>query len=335
MCSWLCNFLHDRKQSVCIGSSVSPPLSVSSGIPQGSVIGPLLFLIYFDSLTRTIHDLYGVRGIKLFADDAKIYDSNAQSLQLSLQKVVSWLQDHQLRIAVNKCFTLNISKHKFDTPPVFQINNTTVQNTESMKDLGIIISDNLKWHNHINYLYNKAALSSYHILKSFRTKNIWVLKKLFITYTRPIVEYNTPVWSPYLSNDTSKIESIQRSFTRKAFLRCGIPFTSYEDRLDKLQLDSLEKRRLLNDLYLMFKIMNNLCSIPFDTYFSLINSPYNLRRNSLQIDTKYKLKSKTLQWSEMFFNRVVKLWNGLPDNVVTAPNLNTFKARLRKIKHQL
>ena len=85
----------------------------------------------------------------------------------------------------------------------------------------------------------------------------------------------------------------------------------------------------------MFKIMNNLCSIPFDTYFSLINSPYNLRRNSLQIDTKYKLKSKTLQWSEMFFNRVVKLWNGLPDNVVTAPNLNTFKARLRKIKHQL
>ena len=233
--------------------------------------------------------------IKLFADDAKIYDSNAQSLQLSLQKVVSWLQDHQLRIAVNKCFTLNISKHKFDTPPVFQINNTTVQNTESMKDLGIIISDNLKWHNHINYLYNKAALSSYHILQSFRTKNVWVLKKLFITYTRPIVEYNTPVWSPYLSNDTSKIESIQRSFTRKAFLRCGIPFTSYEDRLDKLELDSLEKRRLLNDLYLMYKIVNKICSIPFSTYFSFINCPYNLRRNSLQIRTNFNIKSKTLQ----------------------------------------
>ena len=89
----------------------------------------------------------------------------------------------------------------------------------------------------------------------------------------------------------------------------------------------------------MYKIVNNLCSIPFDTYFSLTNSPYNLRRNSLQIRTKYNLKSKSLQWSEMwskmFFNRIVKTWNDLPDNVVTAPSLSTFKVRLHKIKNKL
>ena len=335
VCAWLTNFLSNRKQSVCVGSSVSPPLAVYSGIPQGSVIGPLTFLIYFNGLTKTVDSVYGVRGIKLFADDAKFYDSDSQSLQISLEQVISWLQDYQLELAPHKCFSLNIFNHKLHTPPVFNIDNTPLQNKEFIKDLGILISDNLKWRNHINYIYNKAAFSAYQILKSFQTKNIWILKKLFITYSRPMVEYNTPVWSPYLSKDVAHIESIQKSFTRKACLRCGIYFTSYEDRLAKLQLDSLEKRRILNDLYLMYKILNNLCSINFNTYFSLVNHSYNLRRNSLQIRYKFSLKSKSLQWSNMFFNRIVKLWNGLPDSVVTAPNLCIFKSRLLKIKHLL
>ena len=148
------------------------------------------------------------------------------------------------------------------------------------------------------------------------------------------MEYNTPVWSPYLAKDISRIESIQRLFTRRACLRCGVYFRSYEDRLEKLNLDSLEKRRQLTDLYLMYKILNNLCSIPFNTYFSLINSPYILRRNSLQICYKYNTKHKNLQWSNIFFNRIVKVWNGLPDSVVTAPNLGTFKSRLSRVKNQ-
>ncbi len=335
VCNWLCNFLTNRRQSVCVGSAVSSPLPVYSGVPQGSVIGPLLFLIYFNSLTKEVDSLYGVRGIKLFADDAKVYDTSSQSLQISLDKILSWLQDHQLNIAANKCFTLNIHNRTLQNLPSLTLDNTPLQNIETMKDLGIIISSNLKWHSHINSICNKAAFSSYHILKSFRTKNIWIFKKLFVTYTRPIVEYNTPVWSPYLSKDISRIESIQRLFTRRACLKCGIHFTSYQDRLEKLKLDSLEKRRQLNDLYLMYKIIHNLCSISFNSYFSFISCPYNLRRNSLQIHYKYCTKFKTLQWSNIFFNRIVKTWNDLPDSVVTAPNLNAFKYRLRKVKHHI
>ena len=118
-----------------------------------------------------------MRGIKLFADNAKVYDSSSQSLQISLNKLISWLEDHQLNVAPKKCFTLNILNHKSQNLPTFTMDNIPLQNIEVMKDLGIIISDNLKWQNHINYIYNKAALSSYQILKSFNSKNIWILKK--------------------------------------------------------------------------------------------------------------------------------------------------------------
>ena len=74
---WLSNFLSDRKQSVCVGSAVSSLLPVSSGVPQGSVIGPLLFLMYFDNVTTTATTLYGSIGMKLFADDAKLYATNS------------------------------------------------------------------------------------------------------------------------------------------------------------------------------------------------------------------------------------------------------------------
>ena len=208
-----------------------------------------------------------------------------------------------------------------------------LQNVDFIKDLGIIISSNSKWHNHINAIYSEAAYSSYHLLKSFRTKNIFILKKLFTTYTRPILEFNTPVWSPYLAKDISRIESIQRVFTRRAFLKCGIYFTSYQDRLIKLNLDSLEKRRQLNDLYLMYKIVNNLCSISFSSYFSYVSSPYDLRRNSLQVKYNFSDKHKNLQWSNIFFNRVTKTWNDLPNEIVTAPSFATFKTRLRLVKH--
>ena len=178
VCDWLCNFLSDRKQYVCVGSSVSSSLSVNSGIPQGSVIGPLLFLIYFNSLTKTVEPLYGVRGIKLFADDAKVYDSSSQSLQISLNKLISWLEDHQLNLAPKKMLHFKYFESQITKPS--QIHNGQCTSSERrIYERPWHISDNLKWQNHINYIYNKAVLSSYQILKSFNTKNIWILKKTF------------------------------------------------------------------------------------------------------------------------------------------------------------
>ena len=123
------------------------------------------------------------------------------------------------------------------------------------RDLEIIISDNLKWNKHIDYLYRNASVSSYQISKFSKTKNIWTLIKLFKTYVRPKLEYNTPIWSPYLSKDIEKIEKIQKTFTRYIFKKLNLPYSSYSDRLRQINLKSLEYRRLFFDL--VFFIQNN------------------------------------------------------------------------------
>ena len=329
VCNWLEEFLTNRSQSVCIGAEVSSSLAVDSGVPQGSVIGPLTFLIYFNNSTECVNSSFACRGIKLFADDAKIYDVNQQSLESSLNRFLLWLKNHQLDIAPSKCFSLSVTRQKDHIPPSLLINNVPLSNQPHIKDLGIMISGNLKWKTHINYIFRKASTCLYQLLKCFKTKNIWTLIKLFICYVRPKLEYNSPVWSPYLEQDKNHIESIQKRFTRAACLRCGIMFTSYQDRLLKLNMISLETRRLHMDLFLMYKILHGLCSINFDQYFKLNNSTYNLRRNSLQIIQIHKSTSKHSQWHQNFFNRIVPLWNQLPDSIVSAQSLNIFKIRLK------
>lgn len=332
--SWLSSFLNHRKQCVSIGSTLSSFLPVSSGIPQGSVIGPLLFLIYFDSIASSVTPSYGQRGLMLFADDAKLYDNDSSTLQLSLNNFTSWLDNYQLKIAPNKCFSLNLSSPYLSlTPSSFLINNQPIGNKPLIKDLGIFISCDLRWSDHVSYICRNASFSSYQIIKCFKTKNINILIKLYKTYVRPKLEYNSSVWSPYLLKDKKKIESIQKHFTKYAFNRCNISFDSYSDRLSKINLKTLEHRRLICDMIMLFKITNNLSFIKFSDYFYFFNSSYNLRRNSLQIKHKhdYKIKYQDSLWYNSFFNRIVKVWNALPDYVVTSKSLETFKRHINAV----
>ena len=110
-------------------------------------------------------------------------------------------------------------------------------------------------------------MCAYQILRAFSSKHVWTLLKAFITYVRPKLEYNSPVWNPYLKKDTLLLKSVQKKFTRNVFLRCNIPFRSYADRLDKLGIKSLECRRLQFDIILMFKIYHKLSDLQFDNYF--------------------------------------------------------------------
>ena len=118
------------------------------------------------------------------------------------------------------------------------------------------ISENLKWNDHIKYLYNVAQVSSYHILNSFKINSATILTKLFKIYARPKLEYNTQIWLPYLKKYINKVESVQRNFTRLICSRCNISNTSYNDRLVKLGLKSLEYRRWEFDLFTLYKITN-------------------------------------------------------------------------------
>ena len=254
VCTWIKSFLMGRSQQVAIGNRISSALSVISGVPQGSVLGPLLFLIYINDLCTCNIELEPRGGVALFADDAKIYSHEYTNLQNSLNCTNEWLQNFQLNLASQKCIHLQIKKPSLNIqqPPLY-INNSEIQGSSSVKDLGVYISNDLKWSTHINHISNLASSQSYLILRSFSSRNIWVLLSLFKTYVRPKLEYNTSVWSPYLAKDIEQIESVQRQFTKFAFRRCGIPYKSYQDRLYKVNLKSLQYCRIVYDIILFLK----------------------------------------------------------------------------------
>lgn len=329
--SWLKEFLTDRQQQVCINSSSSSYLPVLSGVPQGSVIGPLLFLMFFDDVTKSVPQIQGASGIKLFADDTKLYATNSTDLQLYTDQMISWMKEHQLSIAHQKCFSLCISKSKPKVPPpVFSIDSHPIPVLSLAKDLGIIVTDDLKWSTHIESITSKASACAYRILKCFKTRNIWILLRLFKTYVRPKLEYNTPVWCPHLDKDVMKLESVQRVFLRKVFMRCQIKFDSYIDRLQKVNLHSLERRRVINDLIFLFKIIHKLCDLDFFDYFYFLPAHYNLRRNSKQIGVKSMPNLKCQFYRKSFFLRSSQYWNRLPEDIVNSPNLISFKHRLHR-----
>ena len=327
--NWIENFLSGRVQQVSINDQLSKLLPVKSGVPQGSVIGPLLFIIYVNDIVKTAVPIEPDGGIRLFADDAKLFSTNVENLQTSVNLFTSWVKSRQLMLAKSKCFQLKICRRNHEMVPDITIDDTTIESTSVVKDLGVVMSKNLKWGPQIDRVYRTASLTSYQILKAFKTKNIWIFKKLYVTYIRPKCEYNTSVWSPYLLKDIHKIERIQKRFTKIACIKCNIPFKDYQDRLYKIGLKTLQHRRIIIDLILLYKIINGLSDLRFDQYFKFRTNPYGLRGNSRTIITIFS--SKVTEWHNCFFARSARYWNFLPNNVVCSKNLNLFKFTLSNV----
>ena len=225
---------------------------------------------------------------------------------------------------MDKCEKLCVSKVAGNNQ--YKIGNTSLQETDSVKDLGIYISKDLKWDMHINKMKIKANQRCFLILKSFQTKNIWILLRAYLTYVRPIAEYGSVVWSPHLNRDIDSVESIQRSFTMKIFSRCNIQCDSYKDRLFKLNLRSLQYRRVEADLIMAYKILHNIVDIPMSKFFALYVSPYSTRRHRYCLKRR---KTSTKLEQNSFANRIVPIWNRLPEEIVLSATLNIFRSKIK------
>jgi hypothetical protein len=327
--NWIENYLSERYQQVLLNNKLSTPLKVLSGVPQGSVLGPLLFLTFIDDICSAADILNGSGGIRMYADDAKVFSTDLSLLQQSLNNVVSWLNQYQLQLAPEKCFVLDIhKKNQTLSNHNIHIHNHTLTHKEHIKDLGIYFSSNLTFSFHVNYVYKQASLRSYQVLKACKTKNLRTLLALYKTYVRPKVEYNTPVWSPFRLKDIDLIESIQRRFTKTICLRCQIPFQSYEDRLKILNLQSLKHRRIYFDLVSLFKIINQ-SSLQFHTYFHFQDHPYNFRNKTRKIVPNKNFKHDT--WRGSFFFRAPKYWNNLNSDITSVDSLFSFKNKLKAV----
>ena len=248
----MCN----RRQRVVLGESISDWVSVTSGVPQGSVLGPLLFIIFINDLSDSLKNI-----CEIFADDSKVLSIiknmlNCLALQDDLQKIDEWTKIWLVKLNDEKCKVMHcgINNPKFD----YSINGTVLNETTCERDLGVQISNDLKWSNQVNYAANKANQVLGSIKKTIKFQNKESLSRLYKAFVRPHLEYAVQVWNPYLKKDVKVLESVQRRATK---LVPGLKKLSYTDRLKELNLTTLEERRVRGDLIEMYKITTVLDKI--------------------------------------------------------------------------
>lgn len=325
---WIRNFLIGRNFVVKINSSYSSMKPVISGVPQGSVLGPLFFLLYINDLPEQLNS-----SCRLFADDLKIYRVlhepaiDFHILRNDLLKLENWSKAWQLDISAEKSHVMHIN---FMHECPLYLCDSVLPCENVVRDLGVYISSDLKWHQHCSYLYRKAGAVSNFILRSLQYKTLENFRLAYVVYCRPILEYCTPVWSPSTVVDKKLIEDVQRKYTKLAFRKTFPgPFQpSYKQRLAIFNIEILETRRLKQDLYLCYKIVKNTCCIKFNEMFAFTPFAKRSRQHPLQLLRTHALKNPIF---DSYSHRVIRTWNHLPKQVVEAKTFLAFKQKLELI----
>ena len=203
----------------------------------------------------------------------------------------------------------------------YKLNNIAIQRVCFFKDLGVTVDQALSFENHINMICATASQRAALILKCFTSREPILLVKAFITYVRPLLEYASCIWSPFKLKLIDKIESVQRHFTKKLY---GLYNFSYENRLKHLGIESLELRRLKNDLIMYFKILHNLVNIDPKIFFSLCGNNIT-RGHPFKLVKPYCSNNSQLN---NFNCRAINAWNHLDSEIVMCKSVFAFKAKL-------
>ncbi len=268
---WIKEFLVGREIKVVINNSVSKSFPVRSSVPQGSVLGPFLFLVYINDIV----DCVKFSQIRLFADDIKLFvkssskDYHIQTLRLQqdLDRIHSWSQDWQLQLSNHKCEVLHIRNHSKELICKYKLGNNVLATTELVRDLGVYISHDLKFSKHCEITAKKAMRVTSLIFRTFNSNSRNNFLRAYKSYVRPILEYASAVWNPYLQNDINILEKVQQNFTRRLFYKCKLLPVGYEHRLNYLGLERLKDRRDKIDLYECFKIIHCLNNLQTNDFF--------------------------------------------------------------------
>lgn len=255
---WFSTYLADRSQFVVIGGSRSEKIVPSSGVPQGSILGPFLFILFINDLLTSLSSCYG------FADDLKIYRSiksgyDCALLQEDLEKIAKWCDDNGMVLNLGKCAVISITHSPNKICFVYGLANVVLERVSSIKDLGVIIDEKLSFKQHVEMITRKSYKMLGFIFrcgKYFRDQSSMLL--LFNALVRNRLEYCSSVWNPHYEGAIDRIERVQKKFTRMFYFKFNMehPRPEYNIRLKRLKMHSLESRRIENDEIMLFKIIH-------------------------------------------------------------------------------
>ena len=319
------DFLTGRTLRVSVEGKLSSIKDVLSGIPQGSVLGPLLFIIFINDLPD-----YVKSRVTIFADDLKLVGnaSDRTIIDKDLENLELWEKRWLLKFNIDKCKVLHL-KFNDNLNLEYKLNGIIMTESEQEKDLGVFTSGTLLWNDQISACINKANKMICWITRNLISREKVLMLRIYKALVRPHLQYCVQLWNPAPEHGNwstiLKIEGVQRRFTR---MIDEVGLLPYSERLGVLKLTTLIERRTRGDLIEVFKSKKDL---------SNINGVLRFGRSGLNIISKSNgsgsAKLKTLKRN--FINeRVKSFWNQLPSAVKNSLSLNCFKSGLEDFKNK-
>ena len=320
--AWIKDYLSGRSQRVVLNGQSSSWLPISSGVPQGSILGPLLFLTYINDLA---HCSFSTGSqLLMFADDLLLFKpitnaSDYVAFQNDINAVSNWSKQNHLTLNVSKTKFMLISRSRQKSHPSLLLDSSPLEQVSHFKYLGVWISDDLTWTKHISAVTCKARRLLGFI---FRTFSPFCSSDAIITLYKaqvlPILDYACIVWDPHLKKDSSLIENVQLFAARMATKSWRANASTLNETLN---LPTITSRRKYFKVLYAFKFLNGYLYCP-SGYF-ILRSNANLRvSHSMQLVQPFV---KTSAFLNSYFITTVKLWNALPSTFVTTNSIYTFK----------
>ena len=300
---------------------------VISGVPQGTVLGPLLFLAFINDLPESVK----ASDPRPFADDCLLYklincDADAESVQQDLLALEEWERKWQMKFHPEKCQVIHISTNKrHERHTVYRLHSHTLEAVDSGKYLGLTISDDFSWHRHVDAVAAKASRTLGFLRRNLGQCTREVKSTAYTSLVRPVLEYASPAWDPTSSEGIVKLEKVQRQAARFAH-------GNYSERdpgcvtrmVSDLGWETLESRRKKDRLTTLYKVRHGLVDMDTGDVLRL-----NDRRTRGQ-QRLYQPTANVKVYKDSFFPRTIQDWNRLPAAVTDSQTIEEFRAGLEQ-----
>ena len=326
---WIQAFLGNRSQQVVIDGEESNSIPVNSGVPQGSVLGPILFLAYINDLPG------GISQVRLFADDTALYltikgEEDSSALQKDLDTLLVWESKWDMQFNPSKCQVVQVTGSKSKKPinSEYILHGQVLETVTCARYLGVDVSSTLSWNSHIDRVVNNANRTLGYIRRNIKCQNTDVRESAYNTLVRYQLEYASAVWDPHTKERISKTEIVQRRAARWT-LRNFDHQASVTEMINKLGWRTLEQRRADARLCLFYKIVYGLVAVPLPDH---VQYSHRISRYCHSMTFRQVYTSRDY-YKYSFYPLAIVQWNALPESVVCLQSLDAFKAAICKLQH--
>lgn len=323
--NWFISYLSNRKQQTSFKGHKSDRIENNLGVPQGSVLGPLLFSLYINDVTTVINHA----SVNLFADDTLLttsadnIDDAITKLNEDLINLSQWLKYNKLKLNIDKTKYMIIGNKKLATPSKVKIDGLCIEEVSTYKYLGVVLDNKMTFKHNLDYVAKKIAKKVGFLGRLSNKLTSSSILTIYKTIIAPHIDYCSTMLFMNTDSDLKKLQRLQNKAMR-IILKCN-KTTHINIMLDTLQFQSVKQRIYFNTLQMIYKIRNNMLPSYLGNlvaYNSDVHDRCLRRRSWFNIPFMKKAKSQ-----RSVFHKGLNLFNGLPEELRKSRNICDFKRK--------